>query len=44
MKISIFTEEMIDKMYGGIYSAYYEKLDEFVASMKEGEQHEIADL
>lgn len=33
----VFTEEMIDKMYGGIYSAYYEKLDEFVASMKEGE-------
>jgi len=33
----VFTEEIIDKMYGGIYSGYYEKLDEFAESMKEGE-------
>lgn len=29
----IFTEEMIDKMYGGIYSAYYNKLDEFASEL-----------
>ena len=29
----IFTEEMIDKMYGGIYSAYYNKLDEVASEL-----------
>lgn len=26
----VFTEDMIDKMYGGIYSSYYKKLEEFI--------------
>lgn len=29
----IFTEEIIDKMYGGIYSAYYNKLDEVASEL-----------
>lgn len=35
----VFTEEMIDKMYGGIYSAYYEKLDEAASKMEGSEQN-----
>lgn len=30
----VFTEEIIDKMYGGIYSAYYNKLDEIASEQK----------
>lgn len=35
----VFTEEMIDKMYGGIYSAYYEKLDEAASKVEGSEQN-----
>lgn len=35
----IFTEEIIDKMYGGIYSAYYNKLNEIAEKMKGSEQN-----
>ena len=33
----VFTEEIIDKMYGGIYSSYYNMLDE-IATMTEGSE------
>lgn len=33
----VFTEEIIDKMYGGIYSSYYNMLDE-IAIMTEGSE------
>lgn len=35
----IFTEEIIDKMYGGIYSSYYNMLDTFASQIKGGEQN-----
>lgn len=35
----IFTEEIIDKMYGGIYSAYYNKLNEIAEKMKGSERN-----
>lgn len=35
----IFTEEIIDKMYGGIYSAYYNKLNEIAEKNKGSEQN-----
>lgn len=34
----VFTEEIIDKMYGGIYSAYYNKLDEIASEQKGSDQ------
>ena len=36
--VPVFTEEIINKMYGGIYSAYYSKLEEVANSMKGSEQ------